>query len=263
MASRNAWIDGYDQETGPRINPDYGFETNYQGGKGWVAIGTEPYTRRWMTGAGRDGLTQNSERSTRNIYAKVEDVYGTQKPGEEEEKQESPRDTGEFDDILGALQDDFNKAQHLGEYYKNLQPTPIGDTPAPGPDPGIAANTDLIGTLGQQFQDQLAALTQGQEARYAALEGVLNQQSQAMAESQAMMQQQMMAAQQSYNEQLRLMQNMQKANVPEAEENAFTAQIGDQRENVTRKKENNQLSDLSILSGLGTQGSPTAGFSLA
>lgn len=267
----NAWTNDYgkkEPDGKPKFNEKYGVETSYTGGKGWVAIASEPYTRRWMSGAGKDGLTEKSERSTRNIYARAEDVYGNGKPGEEEEeeKEESPRDTGEFDDIIGALKDDLTKAEHLAEYYKNLEPEPIGDPLAPeaaGPDPGIAANTDLISGLSQQFQDQLAALTQGQEARYASLEGVLQQQSQAMADSQAMMQQQMMAAQQSYNEQLRMMQNMQKANVPEAEENAFTAQIGDQRENQTRKKEDNQLSDLSILSGLGTQGSPTAGFSLA
>ena len=265
----NAWGNDYgkkEPDGKPKYNDKYGVETSYTGGKGWVAIGSEPYTRRWMAGAGRDGLTEKSERSTRNVYAKVEDIYGPQNPAEEEEepeKEASPRDTGEYEDILGALKDDFNTAKTLGDYYKHKQPQPIGDPVAPGPDPGIAANTDLISTLGQQFQDQLAALSQGQEARYAALEGVLNQQSEAMAASQQMMQQQMMAAQQSYNEQLRMMQNMQKANVPEAEENAFTAQIGDQRENVTRRKEDNQLSDLSILSGLGTQGSPTAGFSLA
>lgn len=238
------------------------------------------YEARYIgTGSTRDSLGSlttytNSYDDSQDSFNPNRDIqrYGVYESGgggnaaeevAEEEQKDSPRDTGEFEDILGALSDDYMRAKHQAEAWQTMQPKPIGDPVAPGPDPGIAANTDLISTLGQQFQDQLAALTQGQEARYAALEGVLQQQSQAMAESQAMMQQQMMAAQQSYSEQLRLMQNMQKANVPEAEENAFSAQIGDQRENVTRKKENNQLSDLSILSGLGTQGSPTAGFSLA
>ena len=73
----------------------------------------------------------------------------------------------------------------------------------------------------------------------------------------------MQAVQNSYNQQMAMMQNMQRARVPEAEENAFSAQIGDQREDTTREKESNRLSDLSILSGLGTQSSPTAGLSLA
>ena len=84
-----------------------------------------------------------------------------------------------------------------------------------------------------------------------------------MAAFQTMMQGQMQAAQDNYNQQMQMMQNMQTAYVPPAEENAFTAQIGDQRESKTRTKESNRLSDLSILSGLGTQASPTAGLSLA
>ena len=84
-----------------------------------------------------------------------------------------------------------------------------------------------------------------------------------MAQFQTMMQGQMQAAQNSYNQQVSMMQNMQRARVPEAEQNAFSAQIGDQREDTSRQKENNRLSDLSILSGLGTQASPTAGLSLA
>jgi hypothetical protein len=84
-----------------------------------------------------------------------------------------------------------------------------------------------------------------------------------MTQFQTMMQGQMQAAQNSYNQQVSMMQNMQRAVVPEAEENAFSAQIGDQREDTSRTKENNRLSDLSILSGLGTASSPTSGLSLA
>ncbi len=230
----------YDQKG--QLKEGYSFE----GGPDSVATGT--VKESYSVGAGRDGLQQRTRDKT--VY-KTGDFSNGNGNGNQEEERGFPRDTGEFDDIIGALGDDVAAANARADEYANEASKNIGN------------NTDLIGNLGQQFQDQLAALTQGQEQRYAALESVLNQQSQAMAQSQAMMQQQMMAAQQSYNEQLRLMQNMQRANVPEAEENAFTAQIGDQRESTARKKEDNQLSDLSILSGLGTQGSPTAGFSLA
>ena len=170
---------------------------------------------------------------------------------EEGEKEASPRDTGEYDDIIGALQDDIKAANDRADEFANKEAE------------GITANRDQLGILNQNFQDQILALNEGVELRYAALEDMLGRQSAAMQQNQQMMQQQMMAAQNSYNEQMRMMQNMQRASVPVAEQNAYTAQMGDQREDNSRRKEDNRLSDLSILSGLGTQGSPTAGLSLA
>jgi hypothetical protein len=159
-----------------------------------------------------------------------------------------PRDTGDFDDIIGALGDDIAAANDRADQYAN-QATE-----------DIANNTQV---LNDQFNTRLAELTAGFSERYGALEDLLTTQQNSMTQFQTMMQGQMQAAQNSYNQQVSMMQNMQRAVVPEAEENAFSAQIGDQREDTSRTKENNRLSDLSILSGLGTAGSPTSGLSLA
>ena len=159
-----------------------------------------------------------------------------------------PRNTGEFDDIIGALGDDVAAANARADEYANKATE------------DIANNTE---TLSDQFNAKLAELTAGFTERYGALEDLLATQQNSMSQFQTMMQGQMQAAQNSYNQQMSMMQNMQRSRVPEAEENAFSAQIGDQREDTSREKQNNRLSDLSILSGLGTQSSPTSGLSLA
>lgn len=232
---------------------DYGYETNYTGGDGWVAVGTEPYTRYWTAGAGKDGTTRKSERTTRTVYGRVEDVYGggegKKQVGRDDPEYEGfDRDTGEFDDIIGSLNDDIATANARAEEYANKTTE------------AIAGNTE---ELTARFNEQLAALTAGYEERYGTLETMLTSQKESMAAFQEMMQGQMQAAQANYTQQMQMMQNMQTAYVPAAEENAFTAQLGDQRESTTRTRESNQLSDLSILSGLGTQSSPTSGLSLA
>ena len=168
--------------------------------------------------------------------------------GEGEAQRGFPRDTGEFDDIIGALGDDIAAANARADDFANKATE------------DIANNTQV---LSDQFTQRLAELTSGFNDRYGALEDLLSTQQNSMTQFQTMMQGQMQAAQNSYNQQVSMMQNMQRAVVPEAEENAFSAQIGDQREDTSRTKENNRLSDLSILSGLGTAASPTSGLSLA
>ena len=165
-----------------------------------------------------------------------------------EEDPAYPRDTGEFDDIIGALGDDVKAANDRADEYANKATEDIANNTA---------------TLTSQFDERLAELTAGFSDRYGALEDLLATQQNSMSQFQTMMQGQMQAAQNSYNQQMSMMQNMQRASVPAAEENAFSAQIGDQRDDTSRAKENNRLSDLSILSGLGTAASPTSGLSLA
>ena len=168
--------------------------------------------------------------------------------GDGEDPRGFPRNTGDFDDIIGSLGDDVAAANARADEYANKATQ------------DIANNTQA---LSDQFTAQLAELTAGFTQRYGALEDLLATQQNSMTQFQTMMQGQMQAAQNSYNQQMAMMQNMQRSRVPEAEEVAFSAQVGDQREDTSRQKENNRLSDLSILSGLGTASSPTAGLSLA
>jgi hypothetical protein len=158
------------------------------------------------------------------------------------------RGSGEFEDIIGSLQGDIAAANQRAQDFADQQAQ------------GIADNT---AALNAQFEERLARLTEGFTERYGALESMFEKQSASMMQFQQQMQGQMQQAQNSYNQQVQMMQNIQNSRVPVAEENAFTAQIGDQREDSSRDKENNRLSDLSILSGLGTSSNPTSGLSLA
>jgi hypothetical protein len=158
------------------------------------------------------------------------------------------RGSGEFEDIIGSLQDDIAAANQRAQDFADQQAQ------------GIADNT---AALNAQFEERLARLTEGFNTRYGQLESVFEKQTASMMQFQQQMQGQMQQAQNSYNQQVQMMQNIQNSRVPVAEENAFTAQIGDQREDSSRDKENNRLSDLSILSGLGTSSNPTSGLSLA
>ena len=56
--------------------------------------------------------------------------------------------------------------------------------------------------------------------------------------------------------------NLRNAFVPTANPNALSVLYGDNRR-ADRRREDNQLSDLSILSGLGTTSNPLAGLQLA
>ena len=216
---------------------------SYDGGPGSFATGT--VVQHSYKGGGPDGL---------HIVPGNRTVYQTGAPGvgngngDGEDPRGFPRNTGDFDDIIGALGDDVAAANARADEYANKATQDIAD------------NTQV---LSDQFTAQLAELTAGFTERYGALEDLLATQQNSMTQFQTMMQGQMQAAQNSYNQQMAMMQNMQRSRVPEAEENAFSAQVGDQREDTSRQKENNRLSDLSILSGLGTASSPTAGLSLA
>lgn len=156
------------------------------------------------------------------------------------------RGTGEYDDIVDSLKSELGTAQRTIADIQNRQVEQI--------------NTPSV-------QDQLAAvLAQMQidfESRYSGLQDMMLQQSQQFQSSMQMMMQQSQAAQAAYQEQLRLSQNMAKAYVPAAEKTAETAAIGDQREIPTRDVKNNSLSELSILSGLGTSSNPLSGLQLA
>lgn len=69
-----------------------------------------------------------------------------------------------------------------------------------------------------------------------------------------------------YAEQQRLAANQANAYVPDANPGAQSAAAGDDRANLfstTAKKKTNELNNLSILSGLGTQANPLAGLQIA
>ena len=74
------------------------------------------------------------------------------------------------------------------------------------------------------------------------------------------------ALQGAFDEQNRIATNQANAFVPGANPSAVGATAGDDREQLfssTKKKSSKQLNDLSLLSGVGTQGNPLAGLQIA
>lgn len=185
------------------------------------------------------------------------------------------RGTGEYDDIIDSLRDELGTAQQTIADIQNRQ-----------------VSTPQTPSVQDQLSEVLAQLQIDFESRYSGLQDMMLQQQQSyensmrmfqqqslaaqqaaqaqqqqmqeqMQQQMAMFQQQSQAAQAAYQQQLQLSQNMAKAYVPPAEQTATTAALGDQREMETRQQQDNVLSELSILSGLGTSSNPLSGLQLA
>ena len=156
------------------------------------------------------------------------------------------RGTGEFDDIKDVLNDEFDTATQVGQDIADREVEQI-DTPS----------------IDDRLNEIIDSLTLDFENRYSGLEDLLMQQQTNFQSSLDAMAQQSQAAQAAYQQQLLLAQNTARAYVPQAEKSAATAQIGDQREIASRKADDNNLSNLSILSGLGTASNPLSGLQLA
>ena len=121
---------------------------------------------------------------------------------------------------------------------------------------------ETINGLTADFSTQLAASQQSADQRIAGLNDLMLQQQDQAASTQALLQQQAMAAENAYKEQLRQADALGRAYVPTLNPSAATASLGDERV-TTRQGTNNSLSDLAIVSGLGTNLNPLAGLQLA
>jgi hypothetical protein len=121
---------------------------------------------------------------------------------------------------------------------------------------------ETINGLTADFSAQLAASQQSADLRIQGLNDLMLQQQQQAASTQALLQQQAQAAESAYQEQLRQADALGRAYVPTLNPSAATASLGDQR-TTARQEINNSLSDLVIVSGLGTNTNPLAGLQLA
>ena len=121
---------------------------------------------------------------------------------------------------------------------------------------------ETINGLTADFSSQLAASQQSADQRIAGLNDLMLQQQDQAASTQALLQQQAQAAQAAYQEQARQADALGRAYVPTLNPSAASASLGDQR-TTARQETNNSLSDLAIVSGLGTNTNPLAGLQLA
>lgn len=181
------------------------------------------------------------------------------------------RSSGEFNDIRAALRED----QQLGqETAADLQEkdVAVGGWPSELDDLLIKqqeAYDQQIAELQAGFENTLGGIggqmTDMQAGYEAALGGLNNQLAAAdTAYNQAadFMSAQLEAANAAAEAAEQRAANMRNAFVPQANPTALSVSYGDQR-TTARKKANNQLSDLTILNGLGTTSNPLAGLQLA
>lgn len=121
---------------------------------------------------------------------------------------------------------------------------------------------DLLIGQQTQFETQIAGLQQGYDDQISALTGQLGQANNAYAAAQQQMQAQLQSATAAAQAAEQRAANMRNAFVPQANPSAMSVAYGDQRK-TNRNQANNQLSDLTIMSGLGTASNPLAGLQLA
>lgn len=163
-------------------------------------------------------------------------------------------------DLLGRLeimsQQNTDNLNNLSTGYENR----INDI--------IASNNANLGRVLDQNRDDIAAMQRSFNEQYSQLDqayrslgdefrnltGEYQKQGEQLAEVTGL-----------YEEQTRLSNNAMNASVPDAVPSASAPAIGDSRSEQVQKRnrDDNTLSNLTILSGLGTQGNPTAGLQIA
>jgi len=161
------------------------------------------------------------------------------------------RSTGEYDDIINSLQIEQQAAKEQAEQLRQRQAEQY--------------QADFS-AMSATYQQQIDQLNTANAANLESLNLQYDQQTQAFNEFQDLAASQLATADANYKNQLRMTENLYTAFVPEPNPSAFTASVGDQRTETSRKTQNNKLSDLSslsIISGLGTASNPLSGLQLA
>ena len=161
------------------------------------------------------------------------------------------RSTGEYDDIINSLQIEQQAANEQAEQLRQRQAEQY--------------QADFS-AMSATYQQQIGQLNTANAANLESLSLQYDQQTQAFNEFQDLAASQLATADANYKDQLRMTENLYTAFVPEPNPSAFTASVGDQRTETSRKTQNNKLSDLSslsIISGLGTASNPLSGLQLA
>ena len=195
------------------------------------------------------------------------------------------RNSGEFKDIKGALGEDrdlgYQTAKDLAnknvssgsdKVLNELEKILGGGLTGGGGGGGDQTVTvggwpseldDLLAQQQEQYEQQIADMNEANANTIAGLQDNLNTAQNNFSAANSFMEQQLAAANAAALAAQQRAENMRNAFVPQANPTALSVAYGDQRQNTTRKPVNNQLSDLAILSGVGTTTNPLAGLQLA
>ena len=178
------------------------------------------------------------------------------------------RSSGEFGDIKGALGEDAQAGRNAASDLDNREVDQANafqeviDGLMASNTANQAAFEDQLAAQSAQSATSLANLNDLFVGQMGDVESRMAQQQQDFNTAQAFTNQQLEAANNAFLREQQRASNMANAYVPQANPNAFSIGYGDGRTS-RRRREDNQLSDLTLMSGLGTISNPLAGLQLA
>ena len=178
------------------------------------------------------------------------------------------RSSGEFGDIKGALGEDAQAGRNAASDLDNREVDQANafqeviDGLMASNTANQAAFEDQLAAQSAQSATSLANLNDLFVGQMGDVESRMAQQQQDFNTAQAFTNQQLEAANNAFLREQQRASNMANAYVPQANPNAFSIGYGDGRTS-RRRREDNQLSDLPLMSGLGTISNPLAGLQLA
>ena len=259
-------------------------------------------SKKWDRVAKALGLSKNPrKRSDRDVARMMQyvtsggDVRGKGGRGGNKRSSDSKydRNSGEFKDIKGALGEDERAGRDMANNLENRgvnsgnkndavldkldellnkgltggddQPVSVGGWPSAFDDLMLEQQNRYdtqLATLETGFDQQLGRQQDAFDLQVSGLQQQADRQRDDLQSANSFMQQQLGVANAAAAAAEQRAYNMRNAFVPQANPTALSVSYGDQRM-TSRKKENNQLSDLTILSGLGTTSNPLAGLQLA
>tara|TARA_B100000475_G_scaffold99036_1_gene72122 strand:+ start:345 stop:1580 length:1236 start_codon:yes stop_codon:yes gene_type:complete len=178
------------------------------------------------------------------------------------------RSSGDFDDIKGAIGEDSQAGLDAAAELDNrlVEQSSQYQTIIDGLMAQQATQqSSFDSALAAQSAESAASLGQLNDlftAQYAGLESQMAAQQQDFNNAQAFTNQQLQAANNAFLAEQQRSANLGNAYIPQANPTAMSIGYGDGR-TTRRKQDDNQLSDLTLMSGLGTQSNPLAGLQLA
>ena len=218
--------------------------------------------RRWdnsmmqqRSPAGYDTFKMREAAWLQSQATKDNDDDDDKKESKPKSSSKANRSSGKYDDIRKAQEEDRSKGSKTAESFKNKKTETGGISREVQArlDSLTLANTNLTKQLKTQSKRNEKKITEMQKSSDQALQQLqtmLISQQQQSASTTQLLQSQLSTANTALAEQKRVSANLANAYVPQAEASADTVVYGDSREQ-TRKQRDNQLSDLSIVTGVG------------
>ena len=196
----------------------------------------------------------NSQEEVDAILAQIRGGYPA--GGNGSNSSDPDRSSGEYGDIRDAQSADQQAGQNAAGQFAGMNPALGGIAPEIQSqlDDLVLANNNLTTQLSNRddyWNNSLQQLQTSSNAALQQMESMMLQQQVSAQNTQNLLQSQLASTQSALQNQQRMSANLANAYVPAAEQSAQSASYGDQR-NSTRKKRSNSLSDLSIVTGVGT-----------